>query len=339
VTGRTPRSRRGPRFAAALLALGLLPACAGAPLQGRTLSFDSRSYGFVDELGTPGQPLRGRGTLLWPGPGAGTPVPAVVLLHSSIGQGSQDWAMARRLTGAGFAVLAVDSFGPRGVEKTVEDQTAVSAASMLADAYAAGARLTAEPGIDADRIAVLGFSKGGIAAFYAAVAAVHARAAPPGQAPFAAHVAYYPWCGVRFQDVRSTGAPVLLHLGGRDEIAPEALCRSRVREMRAADPAARITVAHYPEARHAFDHPLLGWFGRLPVSGPQPVDCRFREVGPGRFIEQSSGRSASAETLPALFAACGRADLSAGGHPESAARAAARTLAFLRRALDLPAPP
>lgn len=326
------------RLAGPLLALGLA-GCAAAPDGGERLALDSRTYGFVDELGRAGAGSRQRveGTLLLP-PGAqpAGPLPAVVLLHSSIGQGSQDWHYAQRLAARGFAVLAVDSFGPRGVEKTVEDQTLVGTASMLADAYAALARLAADPRIDPGRIAVLGFSKGGIAALYAALETVRERVAPagPDAAPrFAAHVAYYPWCGVRFRELGTTGAPVLLQLGGRDEVAPAALCQALVAAIEEADPAADLEVVLHPAARHAFDHPLLDWIGAIPVSGSVPVDCRFEEVAPGRFRETLSGRPASAASLPELFAGCGRAHLLAGGDPEAAERALARTLAFLEATL------
>src|SRR5690606_15379215 len=112
---------------------------------------------------------------------AARPLPAVVMLHSSIGQASQDWLYVERLPGLGIAVLAIDSFGARGVEKTVEDPTLVSEASMLADAYAGLALLAEDPRIDPARIAVLGFSKGGISALYAAFESLARHYAPQGR--------------------------------------------------------------------------------------------------------------------------------------------------------------
>ncbi len=338
-----PEARLALRLAAPALLLAIaLAGCSLPPLDSERVELRSATFGFVDELGR--KPARGSqpvaASLLLPPPEAGTlpPLPAVVLLHSSVGQGSQDWHVAGRLTEAGYAVLAIDSFGSRGVEKTVEDQTLVSTSSMLADAYAGLARLADDPRIDPQRIAVVGFSKGGMAALYAALETVrdHLVPAAPGEGGprFAAHVAYYPWCGLRFLERRTTGAPLLLQLGGRDEIAPAALCQALVDDLRRADPAARIEVALHPEARHAFDHPLLEWFGQLPVSAPVPVDCRFEERRSGRFVETLSGRPATAATLPELFAGCARGGLVAGGDPDAAEAALARTLDFLGRSLD-----
>lgn len=310
-----------------------LAACALPPSDGESFGLHSRTYGFIDELGRAGSGSgqRVEATLLLP-QDSRPPWPAVVVLHSSIGQGTQDWHYARLLAAHGFAALAVDSFGSRDVEKTVEDQTLVSTASMLADAYAALKALAEDPRVVPDRIAVLGFSKGGIAALYAGLESVRERVAGDGPR-FAAHVAYYPWCGVRFLDPRTTGAPILLHLGGRDEVAPAALCRDLIAEIREVDPAARISISTHPEARHAFDHPLLEWIGALPVSGPVPVDCRFREIAPGRFLETTSGQPASAANLPALFEACGHSGLIAGGDSEAAEQAQGETLGFLARIL------
>lgn len=320
-----------------LLLSGLtLAACALPPADSERVVIPSRSYGFVDELGEPAAGRAQRvGAAFFVPPEDAPPYPAVVILHSSIGQGTQDWHYASELTARGFAVLAVDSFTARGVEKTVRDQTLVSTASMLADAYAGLAWLAAEPRVDENRIAVLGFSKGGMAALYAGLASLRARIAP-GSPAFAAHVAYYPWCGVRFLDARTTGAPILIHLGALDEVARPELCRDFVADIHRADRAAEVTLSVHRGARHAFDHPLLEWFGDVPVSGSPPVGCRIEEVAPGRFRETTSGRPATAETLPKLVESCGRDDLRAGGNPEAAAQALAQTIDFLKSSLADP---
>jgi len=65
------------------------------------------------------------------------PWPAVVMLHSASGRGAIDWAYAELLMWEGVVVLVVDSFSPRGVYRTVDDQTRVSASAMILDAFAA----------------------------------------------------------------------------------------------------------------------------------------------------------------------------------------------------------
>ena len=214
-----------------LLAAG---ACTLPPSGSERLNFISRDYGFVDRLRdtSEGSSREVYGWLMLPeAESAAPPYPAVVMLHSSIGQGTQDWHYAGVFREMGFAVLAVDSFQPRGVRKTVEDLTLVTETSMMADAYGALNRLSADPLIDSERIALIGFSKGGIAALYSAFATSQ-RALAAADYRFAAHVAYYPWCGVEFHELETTGAPVLIEAGAEDAVAPPELCRGACRQDR-----------------------------------------------------------------------------------------------------------
>ncbi len=306
--------------------LAILAACGGV---GDTVEFASADPPFIDTLASaPARTVEG-GFLA---PDGAPPWPAVVMLHQSLGQGRQDREYAERLAAAGYAVLAVDSFGPRGVERTIDDQTAVSEAAMIRDAYGALGRLASDPRIDARRVAVLGFSKGGIAAFYAAFREIAAAAAPAGRR-FAAHVAFYPWCGLVLSEPRTTGAPILVLAGDADDVAPPALCRERIAEARAADPAADIDLVLYPGARHAFDHPMLAWFGRLRAGGQMPRECLIVEGPDGRFVERKTGRDVTSASIAEALEGCAVKGGTAGGDPDAAADAMERLLAFLNRNL------
>jgi len=88
----------------------------------------------------------------------------------------------------------------------------------VVDAYAALRGLRTSP-IDAERIAILGFSYGGemahLTAFERLRSALH-----PGSGRFAAHVAFYPGgsLGAIAERGAYTGAPLLMLLGGKDDI-------------------------------------------------------------------------------------------------------------------------
>ena len=89
-------------------------------------------------------------------------VPAVILMHGSGGIYSamlEFWP--KQFNDAGIAVFSVDSFGPRGVKSTAEDQSQVPFAADLVDAFAALKLLATHPRIDPQRIAIMGFSRGG----------------------------------------------------------------------------------------------------------------------------------------------------------------------------------
>ncbi len=311
---------------ALLLSACLVAACSIAAPDGQTVTISSENPRFIGELlageDFPAQQISG--TLITPQ--SPPPWPAVVMLHSASGQGAIDWSYAELLMNAGYAVLAVDSFSQRGVYRTVDDQTRVSGAAMVLDAYAARDVLVADSRVDPERIAVLGFSKGGIAALYSAFERVRVAA---GAAPFAAHVAHYPWCGLQLLEPRTTGAPILLQIGDSDSVTPLAFCETLVGEISAVDPNADVAVLSYPDARHAFDHPALSALGWVPISGMIPGDCLIQEQADGEFVEVTTGMIATGENLADVLTACGRNAAEAGGDAEAAQIARQRLLEFL----------
>jgi len=172
--------------------------------------------------------------------------PAVVLVHGSGGvTGAREGFWARELSHAGMAVLVIDSFTPRGVSTTVEDQTRVSQRQMVDDAYAALAYLARLPEIDASRIAVMGFSKGGSVALISSD-----RRTQRGGAAFAAHIPFYPGCTSQYRNPQ-TSAPVLVLIGADDNYTGVKTCAEYVERMRAA--GANVQLKTYPGAHHGFD--------------------------------------------------------------------------------------
>jgi len=121
-------------------------------------------------------------------------LPAVVLLHGSDGIGGSggmidEWS--RELSQLGIATFAVDSFSGRGIVSTVLDQTQLGCLNMVADAYRALDLLAKHPRIDSNRIAVMGFSRGGQSALYSAMSRLYATLGPADGLRFAAQVAFY----------------------------------------------------------------------------------------------------------------------------------------------------
>jgi dienelactone hydrolase len=118
-------------------------------------------------------------------------LPAVVLVHGSGGIYPEQISFwARLLNEQGIAAFVIDAFGPRGVKSTADDQSLVPFAADTADAFAALGLLASHPRIDPKRIAVMGFSRGGITAVRSGVVRIINGAAPAGLR-FAAHVALY----------------------------------------------------------------------------------------------------------------------------------------------------
>ena len=324
-----------------LLILSLFPAiwlaaCTARPPAER-ISLPSSDVTLTTELtdGAPDRRSEAIGYLMIPAAASvEAPAAGVVLLHSSNGPDSQLWFYMKMLGDAGYAVLAVDSFSPRGVKNTMEDQTQVTEATMMADAYAAFGHLDRHPRIDGARIAVLGFSKGAMPALYSAL--VRYRDALSGErAGFAAHVAFYPWCGMQVMDAQMTGAPVMVQIGARDRSTPAQLCEELTARWRAQNPGVTIALTVHPNARHAFEHPTLGrWpLGLLPVDKPVPRNCRFEEVAADRFVERASGLEITADNLAEAVAACSEIGSEVAFDRDAADAARAAVLAFLDRHL------
>lgn len=185
--------------------------------------------------------------------------PAVIVVHSIAGyRDANEGYVATELRKAGFATLTYDTFAARGTTGAALSGSTGYLPIGVADAYAALRFLAAEPRIDADRIAVIGFSYGGEVAHLAAFEMLRSALHPaPGR--FAAHVAFYP--GGNFGATAAagayTGSPVLMLLGEKDDNLPVAKIESYLAYARAAGFPPPIETMIYPGAYHAWTVPDL----------------------------------------------------------------------------------
>ena len=132
-----------------------------------------------------GQPVMLAGELRIPQPGTSR-LPAVILVHGSGGIGSNIDLWSQELNGIGIATLILDSFTARRIVSTVNDQTQLGRLAMIVDSYRALELVAKHPRIDATRIALMGFSRGGQAVLYASLTRFQ-RMHGPSDAAFAAH--------------------------------------------------------------------------------------------------------------------------------------------------------
>jgi dienelactone hydrolase len=204
-------------------------------------------------------PMPALGRLYLP-PGNHRPrsVPAVVLLHGSSGVLSvRELTYAAQLASMGVAALVVDSFGSRRERGTefLERVLNITETMMLADAYSGLAFLAARPEIDPDRVVLTGFSYGAMATMYALYAQVADRLASNGPR-FAGHVAFYGPCIARFEDSRTTGAPLLMLLGADDALTDQRRCAEIADDLRTG--GSKVETVVYPDAVHQWDG-AFGW--------------------------------------------------------------------------------
>jgi dienelactone hydrolase len=190
------------------------------------------------------------GTLALPRKAAG-PLPAMVIVHGSGGVShDREFWWADHMNDIGVAAFVVDSFTPRNIRETATDQSQLSTAANVADALAALRLLATHPGLDRQRIGVIGFSKGGQVALYTALEPLR-RAVIGDQTRFAVHVPLYPYCNDWYVSEHVTGAPMLMLLGGRDNYTPPGPCQEYAQWFRSK--GADVSVIVYANAYHGFD--------------------------------------------------------------------------------------
>jgi dienelactone hydrolase len=159
---------------------------------------------------------------------------------------------ARVLVREGMAALVVDSFSSRGVRHTADDQNRVAQSKSNADAFAGRRWLAAQTWVDSEKIIVMGMSRGGEAAYSAALDVLRKRM-QVGKETFAAHIAIAMGsCNFPQRDVRTTGGPIFFMLGELDENQRVAPCIEYIERMRKAGKAT-IRVAVYPGVYHGYE--------------------------------------------------------------------------------------
>jgi dienelactone hydrolase len=198
-----------------------------------------------------GRPMTLAGELRIP-IGATGKLPAVILAHGSGGLATYHARWADELNSIGIAAFLLDSFSGRGITSTVNDQSQLDTLAMMVDAYRALAMLAQHSQIDASRIAVMGFSKGAVAAVYSSNERFRKTWAPTGS-QFAAHIGLYTPCYTRYrEDDRVTGKPIRLFHGVADDYVPIGPCRDYVGRLQASGVDATLT--EYPGAHHTYDN-------------------------------------------------------------------------------------
>jgi len=231
------------------------------------------------------------GDLAFP-PGRVERSPAVVLVHGSGGVGSREGRWSEDLRQAGAAIFLLDSFTGRGIAATVEDQSQLSSLAMVGDAYRALELLATHPRIDPGRIAVMGFSKGGAVALYAALKRFQRLHGPTGPR-FAHHIAFYPPCYYTYVgDLAVSDRPIRLFHGTADDLAPIEPCRAYVERLRRAGADAQII--EYAGAHHGFDRPSAMPARRYP-SEQNASRCFWEERPEGHLVNRDTGQPFSVD--------------------------------------------
>jgi dienelactone hydrolase len=232
-----------------------------------------------------GKPAILAGELRIPKPGSDK-LPAVILVHGSGGASALHDRWVQELNGIGIATFLLDSFSGRGIVNTINDQSQLDSLAMVVDAYRALGSLAQHPRIDPNRIAVMGFSKGAVAAVYSSNERFRKMYGPPN-AEFAAHIGLYTPCNVTYRDDgKVTGRPIRLFHGMDDDWVSIEPCRAYVARLKNSGADAVLT--EFPGAYHAFD----AFYFKDAMKFPQAQTtrhCLLVEGNSGEILNSKSG--------------------------------------------------
>jgi dienelactone hydrolase len=185
------------------------------------------------------------------GPG---PFPAVIVLHGCAGSGSLfDQHSARNfwpdlLISWGYAVLVVDSFTLRGVSDTCGRDTRYY---RVQDAFGALLFFSEQSYVERNRVALLGFSAGGIATLEALKRGESQIFDFPPVLKFKAGVAFYPCFGSSLDSEK----PILILNGESDDWSRQSVCESMMNWRPAS--VTSIRLVSFPNSFHDFDRPAM----------------------------------------------------------------------------------
>ena len=199
-------------------------------------------------------------------------------------------------------------------------------AAMVLDAYRALEALSKHPRIDANRIAITGWSLGGGVTLFSAWLPL--KEAINKELSFAAHLALYPPCFVAPTNLSFSKAPIHILIGAADNWTPAAPCEELVKLLESTND---IGVTVYENAHHGYD-------SKIPVqeneNGYSFTDCRFELNDEGDVLMNTLGIAMSNSFLQKLgFAFCAKKGVSIGGNKEARAASMSFANAFMTRYL------
>jgi dienelactone hydrolase len=212
-------------------------------------------------------------------------LPVVVLLHGSGGMGPNIEMWSRAFNTMGVSTLALDGFTGRGLTSVNTDQARLGRLAFTLDSYRALEMLAKHPRVDASRIILMGFSRGGQGALFASLKRFHAMWNKSG-VEFAAYIPFYPDCSTSYVADSEIDKPIRIFHGTPDDYNPVATCRKYVERLRTA--GRDVALTEYPNAQHGFDNPL-GTPAPFEVKGAQTVrHCTILEEPKGTLINAVS---------------------------------------------------
>jgi dienelactone hydrolase len=250
-------------------------------------------------------------------------LPVVVLMHGSSGVSPTTEAWVHAFNAMGISTFVIDGFTGRGLTVVGPNQALLGRLNLIIDIYRSLEILAKHPRVDADRIVLMGFSRGGQAALYASLDRFH-RLWNRSGVQFAAYIPFYPDCSTTYQgDTEVAARPIRIFHGTPDDYNPVRSCKAFVERLKAA--GRDVALTEYPDSAHGFDSGLLG-VNTVAVSANAQTarNCHLREGDGGVLM------NADTQAPFTYKDACIELNPHVGGNPTTAAESRKAVEDFLQ---------
>lgn len=212
----------------------------------------------------------------------------MLILHGSNGVDGRGAFYAKALQEAGIATLEITMFLPGGRPPEGVPATMPHAAAALK-------WLAAQPGVDVQRLGVMGFSWGGMMSVLMSSELIQERRLGKDVPKPAVFAPFYPTCSNLLRSMRPEGkqqmsvTPMLIHVGTRDDYEEgERSCDSLI----ATWPEVarkQVTVRYVEGATHGFD-----------LQTPKQFYDKFTHAGQGGMVSVGPSPKDAAEAREAV---------------------------------------
>jgi len=173
----------------------------------------------------------------------------VLIVHGSGGVTNDDYRWAQFFNRLGIAALVIDSFSQRGHTTSTSGATqTIDTNAMIADAFIALKLLATHPLIDQNKVAIIGFSKGGEVSSRTAYE-VYRTALINSDLKFSLHFSFYGGCSK--VSTNTDGSPTYFFIGDQDYFYNTETCIDIVKILSDSGIDSKATI--YNNVHHGFD--------------------------------------------------------------------------------------
>jgi dienelactone hydrolase len=257
--------------------------------------------------------------------------PAVIIQHGS-GSPEKPWysKLAMELNKRGIVAIVPNSFKARGISSTGSNQSKLSKATRLVDAFSTFKYLRTLNCVDPNRIGLTGYSFGGIIALDSAEKKIASKLG--GGFEYKAVLPVYPSCQATFENPKSTKTKIHVLAGELDDFTPAKYCIDSVENKKMLGWDIEITVLK--GAHHGFNL----------ESAPSVIKNSwvFAECGTISISDDGYEKSNKynvttkngwGQYVKTLVAKCGKKGPTIGGSPDLAKKTLEFTVKFFQHNL------